>query len=130
VVGHFVFTKELLPLLLSTAKQHPGTTRVVWISSNGHAMAPKEIINFDNVNLTKETGWTRYGQSKAVLPPFTLLRIGRDCSCNSNDTKVFESRSSYILCPSWRHQNRTIASFYSYSRKLPVLPVVSLSGSW
>ena len=66
VVGHFVFTKELLPLLLSTAKEHPGRTRVVWISSNGHGLAPKEIINFDDVNLTKETGWTRYGQSKAV----------------------------------------------------------------
>ena len=66
VVGHFVFTKELLPLLLSTAKKAPLETRVIWTSSNGHSMAPKGIINFEDVNLPNESGWVRYGQSKAV----------------------------------------------------------------
>jgi len=71
VVGHFVFTKELLPLLLATAKEAPLETRVLWTSSNGHSMAPKNIIDFEDVNLPNQTGWTRYGQSKAVSP---LLR--------------------------------------------------------
>jgi NAD(P)-dependent dehydrogenase (short-subunit alcohol dehydrogenase family) len=66
VVGHFVFTKELLPLLLATAKKAPLETRVLWTSSNGHSMAPKGIINFEDVNLANESGWVRYGQSKAV----------------------------------------------------------------
>ena len=66
VVGHFVFTKELLPLLLSTAKKAPLETRVIWTSSNGHSMAPKGIIDFEDVNLPNESGWVRYGQSKAV----------------------------------------------------------------
>jgi NAD(P)-dependent dehydrogenase (short-subunit alcohol dehydrogenase family) len=66
VVGHFVFTKELLPLLLATAKKAPLKTRVIWTSSNGHSMAPKGIINFEDVNLANESGWVRYGQSKAV----------------------------------------------------------------
>lgn len=68
VVGHFVFTKELLPLLLATAKDAPFETRVLWTSSNGHSMAPKGIINFEDVNLTNQSGWVRYGQSKAVYP--------------------------------------------------------------
>jgi len=67
VVGHFVFTKELLPLLLATAKDFPDSTRVLWTSSNGHSMAPKGIINFDDVNLPNDSGWTRYGQSKAAV---------------------------------------------------------------
>src|SRR5277367_213139 len=66
VIGHFVFTKELLPLLLATAKKAPFETRVLWTSSNGHSMAPKQIINFEDVNLPNESGWVRYGQSKAV----------------------------------------------------------------
>src|SRR5271163_468695 len=66
VVGHFVFTRELLPLLLATAKKVPLETRVLWTSSNGHSMAPKGIINFEDVNLANESGWVRYGQSKAV----------------------------------------------------------------
>lgn len=71
-----MFTKELLPLLLATAKRFPLSTRVMWTSSNGHAFAPKGIINFDDVNLRNDNGWTRYGQSKAVSLHFLIsLRI-------------------------------------------------------
>jgi hypothetical protein len=68
VVGHFVFTKELLPLILNTAKEHPTSTRVVWTSSIEHNVVPKGIINFDDVNLPNRNMHVRYGQSKAVCP--------------------------------------------------------------
>jgi len=43
----------------------PNATRVVFTSSNSHNFAPKNIINFEDVNLPNAAGWTRYGQSKA-----------------------------------------------------------------
>lgn len=73
VVGHFVFTKELLPLLLENSKESPTSTRIIWISSYGHFYAPEGIINFDDVNLTNERSWKSYSQSKAV----TLSLFGR-----------------------------------------------------
>jgi retinol dehydrogenase 12 len=66
VLGPFLFTKELLPVLLSTAKRFPEATRVIWVSSIAHIGAPKSIINFDDVSLPTQSGWTRYSQSKAV----------------------------------------------------------------
>jgi NAD(P)-dependent dehydrogenase (short-subunit alcohol dehydrogenase family) len=36
-------------------------------------MAPKGIINFEDVNLSNASGWTRYGQSKAVPSKATPL---------------------------------------------------------
>jgi NAD(P)-dependent dehydrogenase (short-subunit alcohol dehydrogenase family) len=67
VVGHFVFTKELLPLLLRTAKSSDqNSTRVIWTASRGHYEAPKNIINFEDVNLPHSSSPVRYGQSKAV----------------------------------------------------------------
>ena len=66
VVGHFVFTKELLPLLLAAAQESPFSTRVIWISSDAHAFTTRNIINFEDVNLPNEGGLTRYGHSKVV----------------------------------------------------------------
>ena len=69
VLGPFLFTKELLPILLTTAKRFPDTTRVIWTSSVAHIFSSNIIINFDNVNLPNRSGWTRYSQSKAVSLP-------------------------------------------------------------
>jgi retinol dehydrogenase 12 len=67
VVGHFVFTKSLLPSLQAAAKiGAPNSTRVVFTSSSGHMFSPANIINFEDVNLAKEGTWVRYDQSKAV----------------------------------------------------------------
>jgi len=75
VLGPFLFTKELLPILFTTAKRFPNATRVIWVSSFAHITAPRKIINFDDVNLPKQTAWIRYGQSKAVSPhvDFSLI---------------------------------------------------------
>lgn len=66
VVGHFVFSKCLIPLLKASAKTGPENgTRIVWTSSNGHNVAPKGHIDFNDPNLPNASNWTKYGQSKA-----------------------------------------------------------------
>ena len=66
VVGHYVFSKLLIPLLKASAKTGPENgTRVVWTASNGHNFAPSGHIDFNDPNLPNAINWTKYGQSKA-----------------------------------------------------------------
>jgi retinol dehydrogenase-12 len=73
VLGHFFFTKLLLPVLTATAKKTPaGTVRVVNVSSLGHNYIPSEGIRWttltsgnDALAERKKLGETKvYGQSK------------------------------------------------------------------
>ncbi|KEI40812.1 uncharacterized protein L969DRAFT_86038 [Mixia osmundae IAM 14324] len=72
VLGHYVFTQGILPVLLQTAKSAPkGQVRIVNTSSSGHAILPKEGINFDSLTtlqsqayLGKADIFIKYGQSK------------------------------------------------------------------
>jgi len=68
LVGHWAFTKLLLPILEHTASLHPqGTVRVINVSSMGHNFAPSGGIVFDDLALTSGywfVEWKRYGQSK------------------------------------------------------------------
>jgi NAD(P)-dependent dehydrogenase (short-subunit alcohol dehydrogenase family) len=70
VLGHFYFTKLVLPTLLSTAKTSPdGTARVVNTSSNGHWFGGLKYDTIrDGPERRKETPWKLYGQSKTVSP--------------------------------------------------------------
>lgn len=72
VVGPFLFTKLLLPVMISTAeslKSDPSVpkdyniVRVINTSSNGHAGAPKGGFKFDDPNKLSSK-WEAYGQSK------------------------------------------------------------------
>lgn len=57
-IGHFMFVTGLLDRLADTG-------RVVMLSSSAHNMAPKEGIQFDNLDGSKGyTSWGNYGQSK------------------------------------------------------------------
>ncbi|KAF2865750.1 hypothetical protein BDV95DRAFT_553886 [Massariosphaeria phaeospora] len=69
-LGHALLAKLLVPTLVHTAQQQLGAdVRVVVVSSEGHAMAPKRGIQFDKLR----TGCAdmsyaqRYGQSKVAL---------------------------------------------------------------
>lgn len=65
VVGHFALTYLLLPTLEQTAsKTESGNVRVINISSMGHQFAPKNGINFEDLNLKNQNTIIRYGQSK------------------------------------------------------------------
>ncbi len=57
-IGHFILVTGLLEQLTDTG-------RVVMLSSEAHRNAPKETIQFDNLDGSKGYGeWTNYGQSK------------------------------------------------------------------
>ncbi|KAF9233605.1 hypothetical protein BU15DRAFT_53650 [Melanogaster broomeanus] len=66
VLGHFYFTKLVLPLLLSTAKSAPdGIARVVNTSSNGHWFSQLKFDTWrDGPARRKESLVSLYGQSK------------------------------------------------------------------
>jgi len=66
VIGHFYFTKLLLPVLLSTAENAPkGDVRVVNVASNGHMMSDINIATFkDSPARRKRSSMMLYGQSK------------------------------------------------------------------
>ncbi|RAO67251.1 uncharacterized protein BHQ10_003263 [Talaromyces amestolkiae] len=65
-VGHFLLTRLMLPILVTTSKSaHEGEVRIVNVSSDGHGkLAPKEGIVFSDPNLKRYSVWTRYGHSK------------------------------------------------------------------
>ena len=74
-VGHYYFTKLLIPVLTATAKKTPaGTVRVVNVSSLGHHYGASEGISWatlapgnDSLEPRKKLGVTKlYGQSKLV----------------------------------------------------------------
>lgn len=49
-LGHALLSRLLVPTLVYTTQQQPGAdVRVVVVSSEGHAMAPKEGIHFDKL---------------------------------------------------------------------------------
>ncbi|KAI9767555.1 MAG: hypothetical protein M1840_005592 [Geoglossum simile] len=65
-IGHYLFTRLLLPTLLATAATAPrGSVRIVNVSSNAHdLLAPKAGIEFDDIKMEHGGTWARYGQSK------------------------------------------------------------------
>ncbi|KAJ4423239.1 hypothetical protein N0V82_002100 [Gnomoniopsis sp. IMI 355080] len=68
-VGHSLLLKLLTPVVLRTAEISSGRPRVVIVSSEGWAMAPKGGILFDKVKTKcEDLSYTkRYGQSKLAL---------------------------------------------------------------
>ncbi|KZV89345.1 NAD(P)-binding protein [Exidia glandulosa HHB12029] len=67
VIGHFVFTKLLLPTLFSTAESNPSSRpRVITVSSMGHRIHPS--IDYDTLRDGDKRRtmniWHLYGQSK------------------------------------------------------------------
>lgn len=64
-IGHFILVTGLLNHLTASG-------RVVMLSSSAHTMAPKDGIEFDNLDGSKGYGpWRQYGQSKFANILFT-----------------------------------------------------------
>ncbi|KAK7911553.1 dehydrogenase reductase SDR member 13 [Apiospora marii] len=68
-LGHALLARLLVPTLVRTAEEPRSDVRVVVVSSEGHAMAPKGGIQFEAVKGTcAQMSYTqRYGQSKVAL---------------------------------------------------------------
>jgi NAD(P)-dependent dehydrogenase (short-subunit alcohol dehydrogenase family) len=94
-LGHFYFTKLLLPALISTAKASPdGHVRVVTVSSLGHIFGKLNFNAFKDGPARKAMGSDNlYTQSKVVSINASVVPIiysthgnyahtGECCSCN------------------------------------------------
>jgi retinol dehydrogenase-12 len=77
VLGHFYFTKLVMPTLLAAAASSPGgTARVVNTSSNGHWLAGLDYNTFkDSPARRKKNTRILYGQSKTVGYLFIVSRL-------------------------------------------------------
>lgn len=65
-IGHFLFTKLLLPTLQKTASEPSADVRVVSVSSVGHNGSPSFEVMTSTNDLLESSTWTRYGASKAA----------------------------------------------------------------
>lgn len=72
-VGHYLLTRELIPLLLKTPEP-----RVINLSSYAHTNPPKNGIDFENINNPDaHPTFVRYGQSKLANILFTRSLLKR-----------------------------------------------------
>ena len=71
-VGHFLFTKLLIPTLQRTA-EGKGDVRIVNLSSEGHRLPPKGGLALKDAHsdMASYNTWVRYGQSKLANILFT-----------------------------------------------------------
>ncbi|EGR49279.1 uncharacterized protein TRIREDRAFT_59830 [Trichoderma reesei QM6a] len=65
-VGHFLFTKRLLPVLKETVAKYNTDVRVISTSSLGNAFAPSFDTMISSEKLSSQGHWTSYGASKAA----------------------------------------------------------------
>ncbi|KAL7790917.1 NAD(P)-binding protein [Trichoderma ceciliae] len=65
-VGHFLFTKMLLPVLKQTVAKYNPDVRVLSISSNAHKIAPSFETIISTEKLSKQGEWQSYAASKAA----------------------------------------------------------------
>ncbi|KAL7802317.1 NAD(P)-binding protein [Trichoderma aethiopicum] len=65
-VGHFLFTKKLLPVLKETVAKYNPDVRVISTSSLGNAFAPSFDTMISTEKLSSQGYWTSYGASKAA----------------------------------------------------------------
>lgn len=66
-LSHWVLTWHLLDILTKTLQEEglaSGSVRIVNVTSDGHSFAPKDGIDFKDINQEKGGLWSRYGQSK------------------------------------------------------------------
>ena len=110
VVGHFYFTKLVLPILLSTAKSSSdGAVRVVNTSSNGHLFGGLKYDTMKDGPARKKAGiWELYGQSKTVSflrvslgSTQLMLSPGQHCFLCGADAAVRRSRHRLNLLKPW-----------------------------
>ncbi|TPX70407.1 hypothetical protein SpCBS45565_g01724 [Spizellomyces sp. 'palustris'] len=72
-MGHFLFTHELLPTLISTSKLPGSSVRIVTVSSMAHNIfaGTYQFETLEQVNRDHGSTWSRYAQSKLANILFT-----------------------------------------------------------
>ena len=105
-IGHFLFTKLLLPTLQRTVATPASDVRVVTLSSVGHSAAPSFEVMTSTQALLDGSTWTRYGASKAANIVFAaelarrypeILSVAVHPGTVSSDLYVHAQASSAIM---------------------------------
>ena len=105
-IGHFLFTKLLLPTLQRTVATPASDVRVVTLSSVGHSAAPSFEVMTSTQALLDGSTWTRYGASKAANILFAaelarrypeILSVAVHPGAVSSDLYAHASASSAIM---------------------------------
>ena len=95
-IGHFILVTELLECLADKA-------RIVVVSSDAHRSAPKEGIQFDNLNGERGyRGWSAYGQSKLANLLFARAlapRLSRGIVANALHPGVIKTNLARHMNP-------------------------------
>ena len=121
-LGHFYFTKLLLPTLLATAKISPdGNVRIVNTSSIGHVLCSSIDFNtFKDGPARKKKGpHLLYGQSKLVR---FLFLTSHQYSCNHREISKYqmnllidmETRASFLSLLTPEILKRTYYDIWTY----------------
>jgi NAD(P)-dependent dehydrogenase (short-subunit alcohol dehydrogenase family) len=101
-IGHFILVTGLLGQLTEAG-------RVVMLSSAAHTQAPKETIEFDNLDGSKGYGaWRNYGQSKMANVLFAKELARRLAGTKKTANAV---HPGVIQTNLWRHTS-TLAGFF------------------
>ena len=84
-LGHFLFTKLLLPTLQATTKLPNADVRIICLTSDGHRFARTRDLLFSQQKLEQCGAWVRYGYSKLanILFAKELARRYPDILCLS-----------------------------------------------
>ncbi|KAK5664036.1 hypothetical protein OQA88_250 [Cercophora sp. LCS_1] len=79
-LGHALLTRLLLPVMSETVGTGQSDVRVVFVASEGHAMAPKGGVVFDGLRTECKglSHYKRYGQSKIALIALAK-ELAREC---------------------------------------------------
>lgn len=93
-LGHFVLTRDLLPLL-----KRADSARVVALSSVGHR---RSDIRWHDIHFREEPyeKWTAYGQSKTAN---ALFALGLDMRYRNEGIRAFSVHPGGIMTPLQRH---------------------------
>lgn len=125
MLGHYLFTELLQPLLSQTAQARDsaeGSVRVIWVSSVVHDKAPPHGgINYDDINYARPGStsgskqWEPYGQSKAAA-----IILAREFARRYGDTGVLSlSLNPGNLKTSLQRHNQSLGMRLIVSSPLP-----------
>lgn len=98
-LGHFLFTRMLLPAVRAGAAQSGEDSRIICLSSAGHRFGQ---VNFEDPNYENREydKWAAYGQSKTAN---ALFAVGLDARLKADQVRAFSVHPGVIMTELSRH---------------------------
>lgn len=119
-IGHALFTKLLMPVLLATAEEPNSDVRIINVSSMGHYMAPSGGIIWDQAALESYTTARRYGQSKLAN-----ILFSEELATRYPQIKTVSLHPGVILTDLYSSMQSNVfmkAALWFYGLMVPFLP--------